>query len=135
MANKVLENSGERPRGPLELDDLAGEFVDAPRDALVAREDLGLYLVYVVLEAGNHRSAVVHDPVHDGVQDGLRPQQQEPAVAFQPMALLPELGCPTVADHDHEVLSHEDVDLPKLHGLGLVHVTGGPEHDEERPPS
>jgi hypothetical protein len=37
-----------------------------------------------------------------------------------------------VAHRHHEVLSDEDVDLAELDGLGLVHVAGGAQDDEER---
>jgi hypothetical protein len=57
----------------VKLDDLAGELVDAPGDvgggAGGPLEDLHLDLVYVVLEALDHRAVVLNYMEHDGVED------------------------------------------------------------------
>jgi hypothetical protein len=88
-ADKFAEDAWERLGGPLELDDLAGELVDAPADLSVAREDLSFYLVYVVLEARNDGGVVVDQPVRDGVEDRLWAQPQELGVASsRPRTLL-----------------------------------------------
>ena len=71
------EDAGQRFGRPLKLDHLAGQFVGAAADVGVAAEDLGLDLVDVVFEAGDHGGVVVHHPVEDGVEDGLRPAAQQ----------------------------------------------------------
>jgi len=70
--------------GPLELDDLPGQFVDPPGHRGVAVEQLVLDLVDVVLQTGDHRGVLVHHLVQDRVQHRLRTQRQQLRVAFQP---------------------------------------------------
>src|SRR3712207_9332490 len=50
-----VEDAGERLGGALELQHLLRELVDAPRDAGVAAEDLGLDLVDVRGQPRDHR--------------------------------------------------------------------------------
>src|SRR5215211_294194 len=130
--DQVAQHTGEGLDSPLELDHLARELVDAPRDAGVAREDLDLYLVYVVLQAPDHRGVSVHHAVHDSVEDRLRPQHQQFGIRLQPPADLAQGRGLAVPDRYHEVLAHEDVDLPELHLLRCVQVPGGSQHDEQR---
>ena len=65
---------------------LARQLVDAPRDLRVAAEDLGLDLVDVVLEAGDHGGVAVDDPVQDRVQHRLGPEAQQVGVALHAAA-------------------------------------------------
>ena len=115
------------------MDHLARQLVDATGDARVPPEDLGLYLLDVVLEAAHDGPVVVHDPVHDGVQDGLRPTPQELGVGFEALAHHAHVRRLAVADGDNEVRTEEDVDLAELDPLHLVEVAGGLVHDKQRP--
>src|SRR5215212_3006232 len=132
--HQIPEHTTKRLRRPLEFDHLARELVDPTRHAGITPEDLGLYLLDVVLEAVDHRSVVVHDAVHDSVQDRLRSTAQELGVGLQALAYLTQIRCLTVAHGHHEVFSHEDVYFAELDPLLLVQVTGGLENDEERLP-
>ena len=98
----------------------------------LAAEDLGLDLVDVVLQAVRDGPVVVHDPVHDRVEDGLGPPPQQVGVALQPPPHLAQVRRLAVAHGDDEVRADEDVRLAELDRLGLVDVARRPEHDEER---
>jgi hypothetical protein len=129
------DQGAQHPRegldGPLELDHPPRELVGAPGDAGVAAEDLGLYLVYVVFQARHHGAVVVHEPVHNGVEDRLRPAAQEVAVSLRPVAHLAHVRGLAVPDRHHEVGPHKDVHLPELDRLGAVQVTGSPQDHKE----
>src|SRR5919107_347117 len=73
---EASDQAGEHPAQgldrPLKLDHLAREFVGAPADAGVPRENLDLYLVYVVLQAPYHGRVAFHPPIHDRGEERLR---------------------------------------------------------------
>src|SRR5918993_3098161 len=126
------QHTAERFRRPLELDHLARELVDPARHAGSTPEDLGLYLLDVVLETVDHGSVVVYDPVHYGVQDRLWSTAQVLGVGLQSLAYSAQVRRLSVAHAHHEVFSHKQVDFAELDPLLLVQVTGRLEHDEER---
>src|SRR5215211_700878 len=131
VPHHIPEHTAKRIRRPLEFDHLARELVDPARHVGIAPEDLGLYLLDVVLEAVDYGSVVVHDTVHDSVQDRLWSTAQELGGSLQPLAYLAKVRCLAVAYGHHEVFSHEYVDFAELDPLLLVQVTGRFEHDEE----
>src|SRR3712207_2486639 len=128
----VPEHPAERFRRPLELDHLARELVDPARHAGIASEDLGLYLLDIVLEAVDYGSVVVYDTVHYGVQDRLWSTPQVFGVGLQLLAYPAQVRRLAVAHAHHKVFSHKEVDLAELDPLLLVQVTGRLEHEEER---
>src|ERR671912_2314047 len=86
VPHHISKHTAERFRRPLELDHLARELVDPARHAGSTPEDLGLYLLDVVLETVDHGSVVVYDPVHYGVQDRLWSTAQVLGVGLQLLA-------------------------------------------------
>ena len=129
--HEAVEDAEQRAGGPLELDHLAGQLVDAPRDLRVAAEDLGLDLVDVVLQAGDHGGVAVDDRVQDRVQHRLGPEAQQVGVALHAAADRGQVGGLAVADGEHEVRADEHVDLAELDLLDLVQVAGGAQHHEQ----
>ena len=127
-----VEHRVERVGGALELDDLARQLVDAPRDLRIASEDLHLDLVDVLLQPGHHRRVAVDDAVEDRVQDGLRPTREQLRVVLHAVSDEAEVGRPAMADRQHEAGADEDVDLAELHLLDVVQVRRGAKDDEER---
>ena len=134
VPHHVPEHTAERFSRPLELDHLARELVDPARHAGIAPEDLGLYLLDVVLEAVDYGSIVVYDTVHDGVQDRLWSTAQVLGVGLQLLAYSAQVRRLTVAHAHHKVFSHKEVDFAELDPLLLVQVAGRLEHDEESLP-
>ena len=130
-AASAVEHGQQRPGGPLELDHLAGQLVDASRDLRVAAEDLGLDLVDVVLQAGDHRRVAVDDAVEDRVEHRLGPAPSSSGSSSIRLRTAARSGawlCRTVM---HEVRADEDVDLAELDLLDVVEVAGGAQHDEQ----
>jgi len=117
--------------GPLELDDLPGQFVDPPGHRGVAVEKLVLDLVDVVLQAGDHRGVLVHHLVQDRVEHRLRAQAQQLRAVLQPAADLSEVGGFGLPDTDHEARADEDMQLPELDLLDVVEVPGRQHHHEQ----
>ena len=111
-AASAVDHAEQRPGGALELDDLAGQLVDAPGDARVAAEHLGLDLVDVVLQPGDDRGVAVDDRVEDRVQHRLGPAAR--AAPGRPPCRLAhggQVGRLAVPDGDHEVGADEHVQL------------------------
>lgn len=129
--HQAVEHADQRAGGALELDHLAGEFVDAAGDFGVAAEDLGLDLVDVVLDSGHHRGVAVDHRVEDGVEGGLGAQGEQFRGGLHAAADRGQVGGRAVADRDEEVLADEDVELAEFHLLRRVQVTGGAQDDEE----
>src|SRR5918997_3020633 len=122
VVHHVPEHPAERLRSPLKFDLLARELVDPARHVGVTTEDLGFYLLDVVLEAVDHGSVVVHDTVHDSVQDRLWSSAQEVGGGLEPLAYLAQVRCLAVAYGHHEVFTHKQVDFAELDPLFLVQV-------------
>src|ERR671910_541712 len=118
--HQVRQHPVQRFRRSLELDHLARELVDPARHAGIAPEDLGLYLLDVVLETVDHGSVVVYDPVHYGVQDRLWSTAQLLGVGLQSLAYSAQVRRLSVAHAHHEVFSHKEVDFAELDPLLLV---------------
>src|SRR5215210_5887331 len=133
IPHQIPEHAAKRLRGPLEFDHLARELVDPARHAGIAPEDLSLYLLDVILEAVDHGSVVVHDAVHDSVQDRLWSSAQVFGVGLEPHAYFAKVRGLAEAHGNHEVVSHEDMDFTELDPLLLIQVTGRLENDEENP--
>src|SRR5215218_3402682 len=131
LPHQISEHAGERFRRPLELDHLARELVDPARHAGISPEDLGLYLLDIVLETVDYGSVVVHDTVHYGVQYRLWSTAQVLGVGLQLLAYSAQVRRLSVAHAHHEVFSHKEVDFAELHSLLLIQVAGRFEHDEE----
>src|SRR5215204_4690226 len=134
VPHHISKHTAERLCRPLELDHLAREFVDPARHAGITPEDLGLYLLDIVLEAVDYGSVVVNDTIHYGVQDRLGSTAQVLGVGLQSLAYSAQVRHLTVAHAHYEVFSHKEVDFAELDPLLLVQVTGRLEHDEERIP-
>src|SRR5919112_645505 len=107
VPHHVPEHAAERFRCPLELDHLARELVDPARHAGIAPEDLGLYLLDVVLEAVDYGSVVVYDTVHYGVQDRLWSTAQVLGIGLQLLAHSSQIRRLAVAHGHHKVFSHK----------------------------
>src|SRR5215212_1816261 len=133
VLDHVPEHASQGLGRPLEFDHLTRELVDPARHVEIAPEDLGLYLGDVDAEPLDHGHVVVHDPVHNGVQDGLGPPAQQLGIGLQAPAHGAYIGRFAVTNGHDEVIAHENVDLPELDPLFLVDVTGRLEHDEECP--
>src|SRR5215211_5473871 len=131
IPHHISEHAAERLRRPLEFDHLARELVDPARHAGIAPEDLGLYLLDIVLETVDYGSVVVHDTVHYGVQYRLWSTAQVLGVGLQLLAYSAQVRRLSVAHAHHEVFSHKEVDFAELHSLLLIQVAGRFEHDEE----
>ncbi len=129
--HQPLEHAEQGAGGPLELDHLAGQLVDAPGDPRVAPEDLGLDLVDVVLQPGDHGGVPVHHAVQDRVQHRLGAQAQQLGVVLHAAAHRGQVGRLAVPDGQHEVRADEHVDLAELDLLDVVEVAGGAQHHEQ----
>src|SRR5215210_8540760 len=134
IPHHIPEYPAERLGSPLELDHFARELVDPARHTGITSEDLGLYLLDIVLEAVDYGSVVVNDTVHYGVQDRLGSTTQVLGVGLQLLAYSAQVRRLSVAHAHYEVFSHKEVDFAELDPLLLVQVTGRLEHDEERIP-
>jgi len=121
-----------KPARALELDHLAGQLVDAPRHLRVAAEHLGLDLVDVVLESGDHRRVTVDDLVHDRVENCFGTAPQQLGIAFDPAPDGGQVGCLGMPDRHHEVRAHEQVHLAELDLLGRVPVASRLQYYEQR---
>src|ERR687898_1175110 len=93
VPHHISKQTAERFRRPLELDHLARELVDPARHAGITSEDLGLYLLDIVLEAVDYGSVVVNDTVHYGVQDRLGSTTQVLGVRLQLLANSAQVRC------------------------------------------
>src|SRR5215203_7350269 len=131
VPHHIFKHTVERLFRPLELDHLTREFVDPARHAGITPEDLGLYLLDIVLEAVDYGSVVVNDTVHYGVQNRLGSTAQVLGVGLQFFAYPAQVRRLAVAHAHYEVFSHKEVDFAELDPLLLVQVTGRLEHDEE----
>ena len=129
---QAVQDRPQRRRGPLELDHLARELVDAPAHGGIPAEDLGLDLVDVVAQTGHHRRVVVHDPVENRVEHGLRAQGQELGVGLHPPAHARQVRRLTVPDGEDEVIADEHVQLREVDLLAPVVVPRRAQHDEQR---
>src|ERR687898_3112189 len=134
VPHHILQHPAERLRRPLELDHLARELVDPARHAGITSEDLGLYLLDIVLEAVDYGSVVVNDTVHYGVQDRLGSTAQVLWVGLQLLAYPAQVRRLSMAHAHYEVFSHKEVDFAELDPLLLVQVAGRLEYDKERIP-
>jgi hypothetical protein len=134
VPHHISKHTPERFCRPLELDHLARELVDPARHAGITSEDLGLYLLDIVLEAVDYGSVVVNDTVHYGVQDRLGSTAQVLWVGLQLLAYPAQIRRLSMAHAHYEVFSHKEVDFAELDPLLLVQVAGRLEHDEERIP-
>ena len=130
--HQTLKDRDQRLGGALDLDDLAGELVDAPRDRGAPVEDVVLDLVDVVLDTGDDRRVVVDDAVEDGVDDRERAAAEQIGPRLQLLADAVQVGRLGVADGDDELRAGEDVHLAELDRLGLVDVAGGSKDEEQR---
>jgi hypothetical protein len=117
--------------GPLELDHLAGEFVDAAGHGGVAAEELVFNLIDVVFKPGHHRPVVIHHPVQQGIEDGLGPVPQKVRPAFEPLPHPCHAGRLGMPHSNHEVFAGEDMEFAELHGLRGVQVPGRPKDGEQ----
>ena len=123
--------STQRRRRVLEVDHLALQAEDALRDGGVAREELVLDLVDVVLDARRRRAGT-------GRRCRRRPPTRRrtgPCASslgsrLEAVAHRREVGVLGVADRDDVVGADEDVHLAELDRLGLVQVAGGLQHQE-----
>src|ERR671921_3037111 len=134
LPHHISKHTVERLCRPLELDHLARELIDPARHTRITPENLGLYLLDIVLEPVDYGSVIVYDTVHYGVQDRLGPTAQVLGVGLQLLAYSTQVRRLAVAHAHHEVFSHKEVDFAELDSLLLVQVTGRLEHDEERIP-
>src|ERR687897_2512715 len=134
VPHHISKHTPERFCGPLELDHLARELVDPARHAGITSEDLGLYLLDIVLEAVDYGSVVVNDTVHYGVQDRLGSTAQVLWIGLQLLAYPAQVRRLSMTHAHYEVFSHKEVDFAELDPLLLVQVAGRLEHDEERIP-
>src|ERR671921_72111 len=107
VPHHISKHTGERLRRPLELDHLARELVDPARHAGIAPENLGLYLLDIVLEPVDYGSVVVYDTVHDGVQDRLWSAAQVLGIGLQLLAHSSQIRRLAVAHGHHKVFSHK----------------------------
>ena len=108
-----------------ELDDLAGQLVDAPGHLRVAAEDLGLDLVDVVLQAGDHGQRTRRRPgpgSRTGSPRGPGPAGRGCSPAGGARRTGP--GDSLCRTRDHEVRTDEDVQLTELDLLDVVEVAG-----------
>lgn len=128
---ELAQHGRERTGGALELDDLAGQLVDAPRHRGIPAEDLGLDLVDVVLEARDDRQVAVDDPVQDRVEDRLGPEPEQVRVALETAPDGGDVGRLRVPERDDEVPAHEEVDLAELDLLDVVEIAGRAQDDEQ----
>lgn len=131
-AGQGLEDAGQRMGGALELDDFAGELVDAPGDGGVAAEDFGLDFVDVVFQPGNHGDVVVHDGVQDRVEHGFGAKAQQGRVVLEAPADLRQIGRAAVPDGDAEVRANKDVEFAEFDLFPGIQVAGCPQDDEQR---
>src|SRR5918993_697535 len=122
--HQVRQHPVQRFRRSLELDHLARELVDPARHAGIAPEDLGLYLLDIVLEAVDYGSVVVYDSVHYGVQDGLWSTAQVLGIGLQLLAYLAQVRRLAMTHGHHKVFSDKEVDFSELDPLLLVQITG-----------
>src|SRR5215208_1075514 len=134
VPHHISKHTAERLCRPLELDHLAREFVDPARHAGITPEDLGLYLLDIVLQAVDYGYVVVNDTVHYGVQDRLWSTAQVLGVGLKLLAYSAQVRRLSVAHAHHEIFSNKEVDFAELDPLLLVQVAGRLEHDEERIP-
>ena len=134
MLDHAPQHAAQGLGGPLELDHFARELVDPARHVGVAPEDLGLYLRDIDAEALYHGHVVVHDAVHDRVQDGLGAPAQELGIGLQTLTHGAYVGRLAVAHGHDEVLADEDVDLPELDPLFLVDPRAGLSTTKSVPP-
>lgn len=116
--HQAVQHADERAGGALELDHLAGEFVDAARDLGVAAEDLGLDLVDVDLDARHDRLVAVDDRVQNRVEHRLRTEPEQLGRLLQTAAHPRQIGGRAMPDGDHEVGADEDVELAEVDLLG-----------------
>ena len=112
----------------LELEDPAGR-VSTLRS--VGVEDLGLDLVDVVVETGDHGLVVVDHPVEHAVQHRDRAESEVLGVLLQLLAHIRQRRAFAVPDRDDVVGAHEELDLGELDGLGGIDVASGLEHHEQ----
>jgi hypothetical protein len=121
----------QRAGGPLKLDHLPGEFVDAASDLRVAAEHLGFDLVDVVLQPGHHWGVAVDDGVEDGIEHGLWAPGQQVGVSLHAAAYGAQVAGLAMADGEYEVAAHEHMDLAEINLFDGVEVTRGAQHDEQ----
>src|SRR5919112_3145393 len=134
VPHHISKHTAERFCRPLKLDHLAREFVDPARHVGITPEDLGLYLLDIVLEAVDYGPVVVNDTVHYGVQDRLGSTAQVLGVGLQLLAYPAQVRRLAVAYAHYEVFPHKEVDFAELDPLLVVQVAGRLEHDKERIP-
>ena len=130
-ALECLEHADQRLGGPLELDHLAGERVDAPGDLLVPVEELVLDLVDVVFEARDDGTVLVDDLVEDGVEHRLRAERQQFGGRLHPFAHPGQVRGFGVTDRDDEVRSDEHVQFAEFDPFLVVDVAGRAQHHEQ----
>ena len=132
LLDETLQRPGQRLRGLVELDHLAGELVDSPGDVGMVLEDLDLDLVDVVREAVDHRDIVVHDAVHDRVEDRVRPLAEQFRPALEPPAHLYQLVRLAVRTVTMKSDPTKAWTSPNSTIFVLLDVAGGLDHHEER---
>jgi hypothetical protein len=86
------QHADQRAGGPLELNDLSGELVDAARDGRVTLEYLELDLLDVVLQAVAHRLVGIGDLIEDRVENRLGTELEQIRVGLHPAADLGQVG-------------------------------------------
>ena len=132
---QAVERVDERGGGAPELEHLALEPVHALGGVrALAREQLGLNLVDVGLEAVDGQDVVVHHAVEDRVQHGAGSAAQPRLVVLEVLAHLLERAALAVANGDHEVVAEEHQQLAEIDHLLRIHVARGLQDEKNHVP-
>ena len=131
-AREPVADVDQRGNRALDIDEAALEPVD-PCGRLAVElltEDLFLQRLELVLQGGHDRKVMIHDEVHQGVEDEGRPLGEQ---ARRRLATRPHVGVGqrrgAVPHRDDVVWPDEDVGLAEVDGA--VQTAGGAQHDED----
>lgn len=128
---KVDKDKGERTHRSLEVDDLAGQFVNSAGNPAISPQHLRLDLVDVIGQTHHDGGVPIDHRIEDRVPHRFGSASEKFGCIFQSRAHARQVGRLTVTHGDHEIPTNENMELAELHFFFRIEIACSPQHHEE----